>query len=70
MKVIAPFVPFVAENIWQNLIRPFNASTVESVHLADYPTPNKNVIDEELSRRMNLLREIASLGLSARMNAN
>ena len=68
VKMVAPFVPFLAESIWQNLTSVFNGTAVESVHLNDYPTPHDNLIDGELSRRMNLLREIASLGLSARMN--
>ncbi len=69
VKMIAPFVPFVSETIWRNLTAVFAGKAVESVHLSDYPLPQKAVIDEDLSRRMNVLREIASLGLSARMNA-
>jgi isoleucyl-tRNA synthetase len=69
VKMIAPFVPFVSETIWKNLTLVFEGKALESVHLCDYPVPQAAVIDEDLSRRMNLLREIASLGLSARMKA-
>ncbi len=68
-KLIAPFVPFLAEAIWQNLAGVFGARAVESVHLCDYPQPDAALIDAQLSERMQLLREIASLGRSARMNA-
>ena len=71
-KMIAPFVPFVAETIWQNLTAPFDGQTRQSVHLCDYPQADSvdaqdSVRDPDLTRRMSLLREIASLGLSARM---
>jgi isoleucyl-tRNA synthetase len=68
-KAIAPFTPFLSESIWQNLTKPFDRSATQSVHLCDYPIADESLIDTTLSRQMSLLREIASLGLSARMNA-
>jgi isoleucyl-tRNA synthetase len=81
-KLIAPFVPFLAEELWQNLaVAAFPSASgsrtgvppasmpVESVHLCDYPTGDAGLIDEALSDRMGLVREIVSLGLSARMGA-
>ena len=67
-KLTAPFIPFVSESIWQTLSGVFESSVPKSVHLCDYPTSNSALIEEDLSRRMELLREIASLGLSARAN--
>ena len=56
--------------VWQNLaVAAFGKRTVESVHLCDFPTGESRAIDESLSRRMSLVREIASLGRSARMGA-
>jgi isoleucyl-tRNA synthetase len=70
-KLIAPFVPFLAEEMWQNLaVAATGGRSVESVHLCDYPTGDPAEIDELLSDRMDLAREIVSLGRSARMNAN
>ena len=68
-KMIAPFVPFMAETIWQNLTSVFDGKAKLSVHLCDYPLAESSLIDADLSRRMGLLREIASSGLSARANA-
>ena len=68
-KLIAPFVPFMAETIWQNLASPFAGRASESVHLCDYPTVQEELVDEQLSTRMRLLRTVASLGLSARMDS-
>ena len=71
-KLAAPFVPFITETIWQNLTQAFREQSVDvpqSVHLCDYPIASEALFDEALSRRMELLRQIASLGLSARMGA-
>ncbi len=68
-RLIAPFTPFLAESIWQNLAGVFGNRVAESVHLCDYPQPAEAMIDGLLSERMQLLREIASLGRSARMDA-
>ena len=68
-KMVAPFVPFISETLWRNLAGVFGERTLSSVHLCDYPEVDTAAIDETLSERMRLLREIASLGRSARMNA-
>jgi isoleucyl-tRNA synthetase len=69
-KLIAPFVPFLAEAMWQNLARGlFGDRAAESVHLCDFPTGDAAAIDEALSQRMALVRDIVSLGRAARMEA-
>ena len=73
-KLTAPFTPFLADTLWQNLTGGFaenesSAAAVESVHLCDYPESNSVFIDSDLSEQMQLAREISSLGRSARMNA-
>lgn len=69
-KAIAPFVPFLAESMWQELVaKPFQQRATESVHLCDFPQVDGLAVDEKLSARMGLVREIASLGRSARMGA-
>jgi isoleucyl-tRNA synthetase len=66
-KLIAQFTPFLAETMWRNLAGVFGDRALESVHLCDYPTGEPAAVDRQLSEQMKLLREIASLGLSARM---
>jgi isoleucyl-tRNA synthetase len=69
-KLVAPFVPYLAEAIWQNLAgTPFGDRVRQSVHLADFPEPAAAAIDDDLSDRMALVREIVSLGRAARMGA-
>jgi isoleucyl-tRNA synthetase len=69
-KLVAPFVPFLAETMWQNLVaQAFGDRALASVHLADYPLPQEDHVDATLSRRMNAVREIVSLGRNARMGA-
>ena len=69
-KVIAPFVPFMAEDIYQNLVISVNPDAPESVHLCDFPVADEALIDEDLNRQMAALREVVSLGLSSRSAAN
>ena len=71
-KLAAPFVPFITETIWQELTEPFRNNGVavpESIHLCDYPEQCQALCDSVLHRRMEVLRQIASQGLSARMGA-
>ncbi len=69
-KVVAPFVPFLAEALWRNLaVAGSGGKARASVHLCDYPDQPAGAVDETLSQRMNLLREVVSLGHSARMSA-
>ena len=68
-KLIAPFVPFLAEGLWRNLTKVFEGRALKSVHLCDYPSVDENAIDSTLSDQMSLVREIVSMGRSARMNS-
>jgi isoleucyl-tRNA synthetase len=66
-KLLAPFLPYATEEIWQNLVRrPIPEESEESVHLCDYPAPDTAAIDPDLSRVMGAVREIVSLGLQVR----
>lgn len=68
-KVIAPFVPFFAENVYQNLLRQQDDSAPESVHLCDWPASDESAIDRKLSAEMDLVREIVRVGRAARTEA-
>jgi isoleucyl-tRNA synthetase len=67
-KLIAPFTPFMSEALWRHLTSGLEGVR-ESVHLCDYPDGSFAQTDTMLNTRMDLLREIASLGRSARMEA-
>jgi isoleucyl-tRNA synthetase len=62
-KLMAPFTPFIAEEIYKNL------TEEESVHRADYPVANESLIDEKLNRDMNEIRSIVTQGLQLRAEA-
>jgi len=68
-KLIAPFTPFFAESLYQNLVRSQDDNAEQSVHLCDYPEVDETKIDRPLLQEMSIVREIASLGRSARMDA-
>jgi isoleucyl-tRNA synthetase len=68
-RVLAPFIPFVAEAIYQNLVPSVDASAPESVHLTDYPAADRSKIDELLSRDMAAVLEIVGAGRAARQEA-
>ena len=65
-KLIAPFVPFFAESIYQNLVRTQLTDSPQSVHLCDWPNAEEQLIDNELLEQMSLVRQIVALGRSAR----
>ncbi|MGI9428304.1 MAG: isoleucine--tRNA ligase, partial [Bythopirellula sp.] len=69
-QLIAPFVPFLAESLWQKLaVARFAEQVPVSVHLCDFPVGDAEQVDETLSRRMTLVRHISSLGRNARNDA-
>jgi isoleucyl-tRNA synthetase len=67
-RLAAPFTPFVAEEIWRNLAVGSDGSP-ESVHLADYPTADRDAVDPDLDAAMADARAIASLGRTVRNDA-
>ena len=69
-KVIAPYVPFIAEEIYQNLVRSLDAEATESVHLCKWPEVDEKTINKELEKEMDLAYTLVKLGRSARNTAN
>jgi isoleucyl-tRNA synthetase len=68
-KLLAPLTPFVAEELYQNLVRPFDKDAPESIHLTDYPLADLSQVDEKLSTAVNLVVKVTSLGRAARAKA-
>lgn len=69
-KLVAPTMPFMAETLYQNLVRSVEPNAPESVHLAAWPEFDASVINESLNREMALVMRLASLGHAARNKAN
>ena len=65
-KLLAPLVPFITEQVWQELVRPTESSAVASVHLADWPVAQTSAIDAELASQVALTRRIVELGRATR----
>ena len=65
-KTAAPMIPFMAENIYQNLVISVDKTAPESIHLCDYPVVDESLIDENLENQMEKVLEIVVLGRAAR----
>jgi isoleucyl-tRNA synthetase len=70
IKILAPVLPFVTENIFQNLVRNLDSAAPESVHLCDYPVADESKIDTALMDNVDALRRVVELGRSARNKGN
>ena len=68
--LIAPFMPFLADEMYQNLVRSFDQQAAPSIHLTDYPVPDMSVVDSDLTRDMAAVLDMVALGRSARSAAN
>ena len=69
-KTAAPVIPFMTEDIYQNLVRSVDKDAPESIHLCDFPTVNEAWIDKDLEADMKELLEIVVLGRACRNTAN
>ena len=69
-KCAAPMVPFMTEEIYQNLVRSIDKTAPESIHLCDFPTVNEAHIDKELEKNMDEVLKIVVMGRACRNAAN
>mgnify|MGYP001402997288 FL=1 len=69
-KVTAPFIPFMAEDIYQNLVVNFDAQAPESIHFCDFPVAETAMIKPKVEEQMELLLKIVVSGRSCRNGAN
>ncbi len=70
IKLLAPVLPFVTEEIYQNIVRAADPDAPESVHLCDFPGQDKAWIDEAVITNVDALKRVIELGRSARNKAN
>ncbi len=69
IKLVAPFIPFITEEIYQNLVRSSDPQAPESIFLCFYPEPDSQLIDPSIEEEMKRVRTVVSLGHSAREKA-
>ena len=68
-RILAPFCPFLAEEMYQSLEKPFSNNGHSSVHLCDFPEVDESCLDDDLEYEMGLAMDISALGRSARAEA-
>ncbi|UOY02898.1 isoleucine--tRNA ligase [Blastococcus sp. PRF04-17] len=68
-RLMAPFTPFVTEEVWARAVAPGLGNAVDSVHLASWPTVDEDARDDELVAQVELVRRLVELGRSARTSA-
>jgi len=69
-KLLAPFVPFVVETMYQNLVKSVDAGALDSVHHQEWPVVDESLLDRDLLADMDMAVQVASLGRSARNASN
>ena len=69
-KAAAPMIPFMTEDIYQNLVRNIDKDAPESIHLCDFPVADESVIDRDLEAKMDEVLKIVVFGRAARNTAN
>ena len=69
-KAAAPMIPFLTEDIYQNLVRTVDKNAPESIHLCDFPEVNESMIDPELEASMDEVLKVVVFGRAARNTAN
>ena len=69
-KAAAPMIPFMTEDIYQNLVRSVDANAPESIHLCDFPVVDEEHIDKELEKNMDEVLKIVVMGRACRNEAN
>ena len=69
-KTAAPMIPFMTEDIYQNLVRNLDKNAPESIHLCDYPVADEKFIDKELEANMDAVLKVVVIGRACRNTAN
>ena len=70
IKLISPILPFITEEIYQNIVRNVDKKALESIHLCDFPISDAKWIDESLVTQVDALKRVVELGRSSRNKAN
>jgi isoleucyl-tRNA synthetase len=65
-QLLSPMVPFITEHVWQEMVKPADASAADSVHLTNFPVADKSLINLELNAQVAMTRRVVELGRAAR----
>jgi isoleucyl-tRNA synthetase len=65
-QLLSPMVPFITDHVWQEVVKPADASAADSVHLTDFPIADKSLINLELNAQVAMTRRLVELGRAAR----
>jgi isoleucyl-tRNA synthetase len=65
-QLLSPMVPFITEHVWQEVVKPADASAADSVHLTDFPIADRAQINTELNAQVAMTRRVVELGRAAR----
>jgi isoleucyl-tRNA synthetase len=65
-QLLSPMVPFITEHVWQEVVKPADATAADSVHLTDFPIADKSLINLELNAQVAMTRRVVELGRAAR----
>ena len=65
-QLLSPMVPFITEHVWQEMVKPADASAADSVHLTDFPIADKSLVNLELNAQVAMTRRVVELGRAAR----
>jgi isoleucyl-tRNA synthetase len=65
-QLLSPMVPFITEHVWQEVVKPADASAADSVHLTDFPIADESQINLELNAQVAMTRRLVELGRAAR----
>ncbi|MFD9735806.1 isoleucine--tRNA ligase [Umezawaea sp. NPDC059074] len=65
-RLLAPFVPFITEEVWQQVVRPGDPTAADSVHLASWPAPDPSLLDPVLTAQVRTARTLTEAGRAAR----
>src|SRR5204863_8984751 len=68
-RLMAPFVPFITDHLWEQLVVSVDPDAVDSVHLAEWPVADPAMVDDELLAQMSLVQGIVELGRATRASS-
>ncbi len=70
LRLLAPFTPFLSENVYQEVVRKIRSKSPPSIHMNSWPTVDEKLIDKKLEEEMEIIKQVVEAALAARQSAN